>query len=130
MLLPVSAEQIYKCTTEKGQVSFQSSPCAVTQGKAETIDIDNEADPNYVPETFPEYSYPSHTTKKSSGTSRAYKKAKRERDKKVCQIYKDALTNAEIKWKNVRTQGYRQWEQELYTENIRKAKQAVKRNCN
>lgn len=125
--LPVSAEEIYKCTNDKGHTAFQSTPCSLTQGKAEILEIDNEADPNYVPQA-PSYHFPSSTSIKS-GRNNNYERRRRETDKEICQIYKDALTNAEIKWDNVKRQGYKIWEEDLYTGSIRKAKQDVKRNC-
>jgi len=38
----ISAEEIYKCTNEKGQVAFQNSPCTTKQGKAERLDITSD----------------------------------------------------------------------------------------
>lgn len=126
---PMLLAQIYKCSLPSGEQIFQEYPCNKVESKE--VDLNQQSvisNDNYQPDSN---SYDSSTnTQRNIENYRARsEEIIRERDEKICQIYKDSLTSAEERWESIRRNGYKQYEKEMYEQRINDAERAVERNC-
>ena len=130
--------QFYKCTTTKGEIAYQSIPCANInhQTRISTDKRPSNRNRNGTPwyekpkgNTY-NNTYISNTYKNDTrDISRSYDRAIERIDNRSCQRYKDWHEEAKDNWDNVRKQGYQPKQKRRHKQIIKNAERRMNSEC-